>query len=314
MTSCNRSFATFSAILFSAIISTTITAAAVAATSVAITNYRGAWVSTASYIAGAVVTFNGASYICLVRNTNVQPNTNTGDWSIMDAPGATGPAGAVGATGAQGAPGAMGAPGPMGPAGIAGAQGPAGVSGPSGPAGATGAQGPAGASGAAGPAGPQGPQGPAGSGASLAIIDANGNIVGPAAISGTTVYGTYVVIGSALTLLPVTSAGGASLKLYDSATYGAQFFHTAPDCSDPRLTNGGIMWSLVWAGALYVPSTTALVDGSLIAAYENLSPNQDFSQPGACTTAGVGSSGDPYALVVPATLPIIVTPLSLQIR
>jgi Protein of unknown function (DUF1566)/Collagen triple helix repeat (20 copies) len=113
------------------------------------------------------VTFNGASYICLVENRHVQPNTNTGDWALLDAPGATG------ATGPQGAQGPTGAVGAAGPQGNAGAQGPIGPAGPAGPAGAAGAAGAAGPQGAAGTQGPQGnagaqgsagPQGPAGTG------------------------------------------------------------------------------------------------------------------------------------------------------
>lgn len=135
------------------------------AVTVLVSLFRGAWVSTATYYPGTVVTANGASYICLVRNTGVAPNTNTGDWSILDAPGATGPQGPAGARGPQGpagaagAQGAAGTPGPQGPAGPVGATGPAG---PPGAAGATGTQGPAGAMGPAGAQGPAGPQGSAG--------------------------------------------------------------------------------------------------------------------------------------------------------
>jgi hypothetical protein len=36
------------------------------------------------------VTYNGASYICVVGNTGVAPNTNASDWAIMDSPDAQG--------------------------------------------------------------------------------------------------------------------------------------------------------------------------------------------------------------------------------
>ena len=144
-----------------------------AATSIAITNYRAAWVSTAAYATGAVVTYNGASYICLMKNTGVAPSSNAGDWAILDAPGATGatgpagpqgvpgPTGAVGAAGAQGV---MGLPGPVGPAGTAGAAGPAGTQGPAGPVG------PAGSSGAQGSTGLTGAQGPPGAGLNVGTL------------------------------------------------------------------------------------------------------------------------------------------------
>ncbi len=134
-------------------------------TGVTITTFQSAWVSTASYTPGMVVTYQGASYICLVKNTGVAPNTNAGDWAILDAPGATGPAGpqgATGPTGATGAQGPQGATGPIGPPGPIGPTGATGPAGPTGPAGATGATGPIGAQGPQGPAGPVGATGPTG--------------------------------------------------------------------------------------------------------------------------------------------------------
>lgn len=132
---------------------------------VAIRNFYSAWVSTETYREGSVVTYKGASYICLVRNTDVAPNKNTRDWTILAAPGATGPQGPMGLTGAIGPQGVAGAPGPQGPIGLTGAPGstgPAGPTGPRGSAGPIGSAGPAGPAGARGPAGPTGPAGPAG--------------------------------------------------------------------------------------------------------------------------------------------------------
>jgi hypothetical protein len=108
--------APLSAMLISAFLTVAVSASA-ATTSVAITNFRAAWFSTATCEPGAVVTVDGTSYICLVKNTNVQPNTNTGDWSIMDAQGATGATGPAGSTGAAGATGAQGPQGMTGPPG-----------------------------------------------------------------------------------------------------------------------------------------------------------------------------------------------------
>ena len=194
-----RNVGRLSAILALAFLAIVAVSSATAATSIAITNFRGAWLSTPSYGAGAVVTYNGASYICLVGNTNVIPSSNTTDWAILDAPGlpgatgATGPQGPPGPTGAKGATGATGpqgpagltgakgAAGPAGPAGAVGPQGPAGAQGPAGPIGPpgpTGAMGPQGLTGATGPAGPAGPQGPAGgSGGGLSANCGAGGLV-----------------------------------------------------------------------------------------------------------------------------------------
>ncbi len=152
MTNRKFAFAQLSAMLMAALISTALPLGGFAATAIPITNFRAAWPSTSTYGAGAVITYNGASYISLVgRDIGIPPDSNTTNWAILDAPGATGatgpigpqgsagPTGATGATGAQGPQGLMGPPGPLGPAGAAGPQGPTGAQGPAGPAGSTGA-------------------------------------------------------------------------------------------------------------------------------------------------------------------------------
>ena len=109
--------------------------AAAHAEPVAFSNFGGAWVSTTTYKPGDVATFHGASYICLVRNTGVEPDTNTAHWAIFEAPGATGPTGPQGPPGPTGATGATRAQGPQGQAGLMGAPGPAGPTAAAGPAG-----------------------------------------------------------------------------------------------------------------------------------------------------------------------------------
>jgi hypothetical protein len=157
-----RKFAPVSALVLAlGFVSAAVNTQAPAATSIAITNFRAAWASSAAYAAGAVVTYNGASYICLLKNSGVAPSTNSSDWAILDAPGATGATGSAGAAGAQGV---MGPPGPAGPAGTAGAPGPAGTQGPAGPVG------PAGAPGEQGPTGLTGAQGPPGAGLSVGTL------------------------------------------------------------------------------------------------------------------------------------------------
>jgi Protein of unknown function (DUF1566)/Collagen triple helix repeat (20 copies) len=126
---------------------------------VAIRDFYSAWVSTQTYREGSVVTYKGASYICLARNTGVAPNKNTGDWAILAASGATGAQGPIGLTGATGPQGVAGPTGPQGPIGLTGAIG---VTGPAGPTGPRGSAGPIGPEGPAGPPGARGPAGPAG--------------------------------------------------------------------------------------------------------------------------------------------------------
>jgi hypothetical protein len=107
MTTRTFAFAPLSAILI-AIFLTVLNPSAVAATNVAITNFQGAWVASATYSPGAVVTYSGASYICLVQNTHAAPTTHPHEWVIMDAAGATGATGPQGPQGPQGATGATG--------------------------------------------------------------------------------------------------------------------------------------------------------------------------------------------------------------
>src|SRR5581483_6958571 len=164
-----------------------------------IRSFGGAWLPGVTYRPGTVVTYRGSNYLSLVKNAGIPPDTNTGDWALLDSPGPAGPAGPPGPAGLPGVAGPAGAAGPAGPAGLAGPPGPVGAAGPRGPAGAAGAlgligprgaPGPVGARGvmgARGPAGPTGPQGPQGlAGRSEAgdvptIVDATGRFVAYAA-------------------------------------------------------------------------------------------------------------------------------------
>src|SRR6266513_1449101 len=84
-----RSFgAPLSAMLFSVFLTLVISAPAMAAAPINFAMaFYGPWVSTTSYKPGYVVTYNGASYLCLVANGGVTPSSNTTDWAILDAPG-----------------------------------------------------------------------------------------------------------------------------------------------------------------------------------------------------------------------------------
>jgi hypothetical protein len=157
--------ASFSAALIAGSFYLVASATASAAISIAVTNFRGDWDSTIKYTEGAVVTYNGQSYIAIVKNNNVVP-TETDAWALLDAQGPQGPQGSAGAQGPTGATGATGATGPAGTQGVmgpSGPMGPSGMNGAVGPTGVPGAQGNPGSPGAPGAVGPQGPAGAAGS-------------------------------------------------------------------------------------------------------------------------------------------------------
>jgi hypothetical protein len=204
--------------------------------------FRGEWRSSVTYAAGSAVTYRGASYLCLVKNTAVAPNTNTGDWVLVVSPGAMGPAGAAGAPGPQGVPGPRGATGqkgpsgasgPAGPAGLAGArgstgvQGPAGATGPIGAPGSGGPTGPAGSSGAAGMQGPQGPPGPPGlteADTVPIVVDATGRFVASAPGHD------YMQLNGDIVTADVISSG-----FFQDDSASAVFYHEAANCAGPRL-------------------------------------------------------------------------------
>jgi hypothetical protein len=139
---------------------------AAAAISIAVTSFRGDWDPTVKYTAGAVVTYNGQSYIAIVKNNNVLP-IETDAWALLDAQGPQGPQGSAGPQGPTGSSGANGAAGPAGAQGAMGPPGPVGPSGANGAVGPTGPQGAQGAPGNPGAPGAVGPQGPAGAAGAL---------------------------------------------------------------------------------------------------------------------------------------------------
>jgi hypothetical protein len=191
----------------------------------------------------------------------------------------------------------------------------------------------AGARGATGPAAPQGAQEPpasAGSGASLALVDANGQLVGPLILSAPGILAqyisfqsTYVVVPLLGTVVSISLAGAANDRpgytFQDALTsqVTAIYYHTAPDCSDPRLSPlQPIEPGFVWDGVVYFPTTTGVVDGGSIVALELVgasSPGQSFSQIGTCKPA-FGNAGQPYGPLVSAPLPNVTPPFSIQIR
>jgi hypothetical protein len=94
---------------FAAIATTAIGTAA--AVDVPITVFQGPWVAGVTYAPGAIVTYEGASYISILQSTHFAPATHAAYWKVLDAAGAMGPAGP---------PGPQGPPGPTGPSGTQG--------------------------------------------------------------------------------------------------------------------------------------------------------------------------------------------------
>mgnify|MGYP001171826310 FL=1 len=107
--------------------------------------WAGEWSSSSNYVANQVVYYEGSAYVCIQGNSNLRPDLNTTQWTLMVQKGDTGATGATGAAGAAGAKGAVGDTGPAGPTGATGSTGPQ------------------------GPQGPQGAQGDAGSAATVTV-------------------------------------------------------------------------------------------------------------------------------------------------
>jgi hypothetical protein len=115
-----RTTASLSATLFSALVIVCVSVPA-RAVNVTINTFRATWSSSATYSAGNVVTYQGASYISLVSNNkNVTPSSSTSAWAILDPPGVTGASGPAGPQGPGGGPGAPGTAGAAGPQGLMG--------------------------------------------------------------------------------------------------------------------------------------------------------------------------------------------------
>ena len=72
--------------------------------------WRGTWVSGTSYIANDAVSYNGASWFCILATSGTTtPNLATANWALLASQGAQGIQGVQGSTGPMG---------PMGPAGL----------------------------------------------------------------------------------------------------------------------------------------------------------------------------------------------------
>jgi len=65
-------------------------------------SFRGAWQTSANYVAGDAVSYGGGSYIALIASVNRQPDANPVYWSVLAQAGVAGVAGAQGPQGLQG--------------------------------------------------------------------------------------------------------------------------------------------------------------------------------------------------------------------
>ncbi|MDX0270895.1 hypothetical protein GOC13_24415 [Sinorhizobium meliloti] len=97
--------------------------------------WKGAYSSATAYVVKDVVSYNGASYICIQDGTNRTPSGQPTYWSVVSAKGDTGPQGPQGPTGPTGPQGSTGSTGPQGIQGVKGNTGATGPQGPEGPAG-----------------------------------------------------------------------------------------------------------------------------------------------------------------------------------
>ena len=92
--------------------------------------WAGEWSPSTIYVANLVVYYEGSAYVCIQGNSNLRPDHNTTQWTLMVQKGDTGATGATGAAGATGAKGPVGDTGPAGPTGATGISGPQGPQGP----------------------------------------------------------------------------------------------------------------------------------------------------------------------------------------
>ena len=249
--------------------------------------WAGEWSSSTNYVANQVVYYEGSAYVCIQGNSNLRPDLNTTQWTLMVQKGDTG---ATGATGPAGATGAKGPEGDTGPAG------------PTGPSGSTGPQ---------GPQGPQGVQGDAGAGATVSVgtvttgsagssvivsnsgtstqavfnftipVGADGadGATGAAGANGTNgtngVDGTAATIsvGSVTTSLPGTSASVTN----SGSTSAATLDFTIPRGATGA--NGNIDWKGGWnSSTVYGADEAVYYNGSsyiAIASNQNVRPDTD---------------------------------------
>ena len=264
--------------------------------------WAGEWSSSSNYVANQVVYYEGSAYICIQGNSNLRPDQNATQWSLVvskgDA-GATGAAGPTGATGAKGAEGDLGPQGPTGATGSSGSQEPQGAKGIQGDAGSsatvtvgsttTGSAGssasvsnsgsssqatfnftiPRGNTGATGIQGPQGVQG---------VQGATGpqGATGAAGSQGTNGTAATIAVGTVTTGLPGSSASVTNAGSSSSATFNFAIPKGATGAS------GSFTWKGTWSSAtVYGTNEVVLYNGTsyiAIANNQNVVPSSDSTK------------------------------------
>ena len=286
--------------------------------------WAGEWSSSTTYVTNQVVYYEGSAYVCIQGNSNLRPDQNTTQWTLMvqkgdtgptgttGTAGATGPQGAVGATGPQGPQGAQGLTGPQGPQGTPGSDGDDGqsITGPAGPQGAAGTDGQDGARGLTGPQGPQGPAGPqgdSGQGATIAVgsvttgsVGSNASVTnagtsrdavfnitiptGADGANGAAGAAATIAVGSVTTSLPGTNAVVNNSGSSSAATF---------DFTIPRGATGAtgeITWKGTWSSATaYGVNEAVYYNGSsyiAVANNQNVVPTSDSTKWNVMAQAG----------------------------
>ena len=249
--------------------------------------WAGEWSSSSNYVANQVVYYEGSAYVCIQGNSNLRPDQNTTQWTLMVQKGDTGATGATGAAGAAGAKGAVGDPGPTGPTGSQGATGPAG------PAGAT---------------GPQGNDGVASTvtvgsvskvTASSAAAVTNSGTSRDAVLNFSIPSGADGVQGAAASIAVgtvTTGAVGSNVSITNSGSSGTAVF----DFSIPRGdtgASGSFTWRGAWSSATaYGTNEVVLYNGTsyiAVANNQNVVPSSDSTKWNIMARAGAegGSIG-----------------------
>ncbi len=265
-------------------------------------SWAGEWSSSSNYVANQVVYYEGSAYICIQGNSNLRPDQNATQWSLVVSKGDAGATGAAGPTGSAGVKGAEGDTGPQGPTGAtgsSGSQGPQGPKGIQGDAGSSatvavgstttgsagssasvsnsgsssqatfnftiprGATGATGAQGATGPQGSQGATGPQGS-------------TGAAGSQGSNGTAATIAVGSVSTGLPGSSASVTNAGSSSSAT-----LNFAIPRGDTGAT-GEITWKGGWSNStVYGVNEAVYYNGSSYIAIvnnQNVRPDTDTTK------------------------------------
>ncbi len=252
--------------------------------------WAGEWSSSTTYVTNQVVYYEGSAYVCIQGNSNLRPDQNTTQWTIMVQKGDTGPTGTAGTAGATGPQGAVGATGPQG------AQGARGLTGPQ------------------GPQGPAGPQGDSGQGATITVgtvttgsVGSNASVTnsgtsrdavfnisiptGADGANGAAGAAATIAVGSVTTSLPGTNAVVSNSGNSSAATFDFTIPRGATGAS------GSFTWRGTWSSSTaYGTNEVVLYNGTsyiAVANNQNVIPSSDSTKWNIMARAGAegGSIG-----------------------